>query len=162
MQTSALALEKLYHEYNGLLYGFSYSILRSHALAEEVVQETFLRAIRALDLSREAASVKSWLFTTARNLSIDVLRREGHSVGEEPLFFVPSQDEERMEQQAFLNELFRSLDEADCELLMLSAAGFRQREIAEKLGMPLGTVSWRFSELRKKLRHYASEKEKTK
>ncbi len=152
---TACGIEALYRKYNGALYGFAYSIVRSHALAEDVVQDTFVRAISAMDEGRAEASLKSWLFVTARNLSVDCLRKESHSVGEEPLFLIPSGEEGAMEERSFLNEAMALLEPEEQQLWMLSAAGFRQREIAKRFDIPLGTVSWRFSEIKKKLRALA-------
>ncbi|MBR3692506.1 MAG: RNA polymerase sigma factor [Clostridia bacterium] len=147
----AEAFDAIYREYNGLLYGFAYTILHSRALAEDVVQDAFVRALSSLDLTREKGAVRAWLFTTVRNLSIDCLRRESRSAGEEPLFVIASSEGERMEQMVFLNELMAALEETEQRMLMLSASGFRQREIAGMLNLPLGTVSWRMHRLHKKI-----------
>lgn len=145
------AFEALYREYNGLLYGFAYSILHSRACAEDVVQDAFVRALSSLDLSRGRASVRAWLFTTVHNLSIDQLRRDDRMAGEDSLFFITSAEGERMEQMVFLNELMAALEQTEQRLLMLSVSGFRHREIARILDMPMGTVSWHMHRLRKKV-----------
>ena len=147
--------EEIYKKYNGLLYGYAYTMLHSHALAEEAVQETFVRALSSLDPDRGDRSVKTWLFVTVRNHCIDVLRKESRNVGEDPLLFIPDQEDRKMEQQSFLNELINTLSPEQQQLLMLSTAGFRQREIAKRLDLPLGTVSWRMGELKKKLRAFS-------
>ena len=151
------AFESVYREYNGLLYGFAHSILHSRALAEDVVQDAFVRAISSLDLSRDRASVRSWLYATVHNLAVDYLRREGRSAGEEPLFYTASAEGERLEQMTLLNEVMSALSGPETRILMLTTAGFRQREIAKMLDLPLGTVSWRIHNIRRKISALRSE-----
>ncbi|MFI8932348.1 sigma-70 family RNA polymerase sigma factor [Streptomyces sp. NPDC053474] len=65
-----------YTEYGGELLGFAHSALGDHQLAEEVVQEVFLRAWRAsssFDSSR--GSMRTWLYAIARNAVVDARRR---------------------------------------------------------------------------------------
>lgn len=150
-ERQADAFESVYREYNGLLYGFAYSILHSRAMAEDVVQDVFVRAISSLDLGRERTAVRSWFFTAVHNLAVDYLRREGRNAGEEPLFYTASAEGERLEQLVLLNEVLSALAPEEERILMLTTAGFRQREIAKMLDLPLGTVSWRIHNIRRKI-----------
>jgi RNA polymerase sigma-70 factor (ECF subfamily) len=56
-------------------FGFALSLARNHADAEDLVQETFLRAQRSFDSFTPGTSVKAWLFTILRRLHIDRHRR---------------------------------------------------------------------------------------
>ena len=149
--TTQAALEALYRKYNGPLYGYAYAILRSRAAAEDAVQVAFLRALTALDLSRDSAQIRSWLYVTVRNLCMDALRRDARNAGEEPLFDLAAPGDASGE-RALLNQCLDALDDTERQLWMLSLAGFRQREIAELAGIPMGTVSWRMAQIRRKLR----------
>ncbi|GIW14209.1 MAG: DNA-directed RNA polymerase sigma-70 factor [Tepidiforma sp.] len=80
------ALARLYDRYSRPCYGFALRMLGSESDAEEVVQETFLRAWRSApsyDPSR--ASVSSWLLAITRNLCIDELRRRRRNVASAPI-----------------------------------------------------------------------------
>jgi RNA polymerase sigma-70 factor (ECF subfamily) len=57
------------------LYGYAMVLSRNNAEAEDLVQETCLRALRGLDGLRSGDSAKSWLFTILRNIWLNQLRR---------------------------------------------------------------------------------------
>jgi RNA polymerase sigma-70 factor (ECF subfamily) len=66
-------VQKAYDQYGGQLFGFVFNALQDRQLAEDVVQEVFIRAWRSFDPSR--GSVRTWLFSIARNAIADVLRQ---------------------------------------------------------------------------------------
>src|SRR4051794_18807041 len=71
------ALAALYSRYADVVYGLSVRIVRQPEVAEEVVQETFMRVWRgAAGFQGNAGGLRSWLFRIARNLSLDQLRRQ--------------------------------------------------------------------------------------
>lgn len=122
--------------------------------AEELVQETMLlvwKKASSFDVSR--ASVSTWIFTIARNLRIDRLRRENRlHVQSEP--FDPSdQPDEPLTGEAIVMSSQRAervraalamLSAEQAEVVRLSFYGDRaQTEIASELGIPLGTVKSR-------------------
>ncbi|HEX8892017.1 MAG TPA: sigma-70 family RNA polymerase sigma factor, partial [Terriglobales bacterium] len=61
-------------EYLDGLYGYAMVLSRNSTDAEDLVQETCLRALRAIDGLRAEGSVKSWLFTILRNIWLNQLR----------------------------------------------------------------------------------------
>lgn len=72
---AAFDLAAAYDEHGPALFGFAVNALRDRTLAEDCVQETFLRAWRARQqFSPDRASLKTWLFVIERNVIIDVQR----------------------------------------------------------------------------------------
>jgi RNA polymerase sigma-70 factor, ECF subfamily len=68
--------EKLdFSEYLDGLYGYAMVLSRNSTEAEDLVQETCLRALRAIDGLRGGGSIKSWLFTILRNIWLNQVRR---------------------------------------------------------------------------------------
>lgn len=67
----ALILEK----FERPIFSFIFHFFQNHALCEDLTQETFLRAYRFIDTFRPREKLSSWLFSIARNLCIDELRR---------------------------------------------------------------------------------------
>lgn len=65
------AFDQLYQRYVPRLYDFGVRLLRDPGAAEDLVQSTFIRAYEHRDALRDAAKVKSWLFTIAHNLAMD-------------------------------------------------------------------------------------------
>src|ERR1700690_2531893 len=62
-------------EYLDGLYSYALVLSRNHAEAEDLVQETYLRAIQAMGRLRADSNIKSWLFTILRNVWLNQLRK---------------------------------------------------------------------------------------
>jgi RNA polymerase sigma-70 factor (ECF subfamily) len=69
-------LRELALEYLDGLYGYAMTLTRNKTEAEDLVQETYLRAVRAFDRLRPDSSVKSWLFTILRNIYLNQVRHQ--------------------------------------------------------------------------------------
>lgn len=82
------ALETLLGRHSDALYGYCSMLLRNREDAEDVCQESMTRAITRVDTLESEGSFRSWLFSIARNLSMDSFRRRRH--------IVPMPDDENM------------------------------------------------------------------
>jgi len=71
----ASATNEFGSEYVDGLYGYAMVLTRNHAEAEDLVQETYVRALGAAGRLRENSNVKGWLFTILRNLWFNELRK---------------------------------------------------------------------------------------
>lgn len=69
------SIESIYNDYFNDIYRFLLSLCHNHHTAEDLVQETFLRAYLHVDHGK-AGSIKSWLFTVAHNAFIDHYRKQ--------------------------------------------------------------------------------------
>ena len=67
-------LEQLYRIHTKAVYLYLYTLCHNHDLAEDLMQETFLRALCSLEIAR--SELLPWLLTVARNLYLDTWRRE--------------------------------------------------------------------------------------
>ncbi|MCX4724348.1 sigma-70 family RNA polymerase sigma factor [Streptomyces sp. NPDC090052] len=71
-------MQRAYELYGGELFGYVYNALRDRQLAEDVVQETFIRAWKSSGgFDPRRGSLRTWLFSIARNGAIDAMRRRG-------------------------------------------------------------------------------------
>ena len=86
-------MEAIYTACFHKLYRFALSLTRNTAEAEEIVQETFLQAIKHADKLPDDANVDAWLFRIARNVHISRLRKRQKEVGDAALDAVPSTDD---------------------------------------------------------------------
>ncbi len=162
-------LRELYRRYAGELFGFASSALGDREQAEEVVQDVFAQLWRHADeYDRGRASVRTWLYAIARNRIVDAHRRAAARP-------------KRAEQEHSLDnaaEIDAALDHAmlrwqiTAALARLSPAhrevirlahygGLTMREIAERTGIPLGTVKSRTSYALRSLRLILDEMEVT-
>lgn len=142
------AVRDAYAAHAGELYGFALRCLGDRALAEEAVQETFLRAWRAAGrFDSSVGSLRTWLFAIARNVIIDSSRsraaRHGQARTAPPL----EPDHEPLEQALLawqVEEALRRIGESHRKILV--ETHFRARpyaEVATELGVPEGTVKSR-------------------
>ena len=148
------ALDVLYQRYRQELYSLAYSIVGDHQLAEDLIQETFVRVWRhAGSYSPQAGSVRGWLFAILRNYAIDYLRkqRQRSTPREVPLGEIECDDrlaledtwEEvwRREERVQIRRAMMRLSEKQRVVIELGYfQGYTHMEIAEKCGLPLGTV----------------------
>lgn len=163
------------------VFNFSYSLTRNRSAAEDLAQETFLRAIRGFSGFRIGSSCKAWLFKICRNLFIDQFRRRSkvpmQSLGDgpDPVVHDRSLDRISLEERGteagqsyhelFTDEVERELSELPEEfrqaLLLCDLEGLSYEEITQVMDTPLGTVRSRISRarsfLRDRLEGYARE-----
>ena len=139
-------LRELYRRYAGRIYGVGLQLLSNPGLAEELVQETFLRVWRNADRYDAArGSPASFIFTIARRLAIDLWRRPSSRPTEPEPPDAPTDDHvDRLILKLGVREALETLSEAHRQVLELSYRDqLKQAEIAERLGIPVGTVKTR-------------------
>ena len=142
-------LAELYRRYASRLYGFGLKLLGDAGLAEELVQECFVRLWRTAGrFDAGKASVGTYLFTIARSLAVDLRRRpSSRPFDPEPAQETASQDEDsvdRLMEGLAVRDALDSLSPAHQAVLRLAYEhGLTQNEIAVRLGIPLGTVKTR-------------------
>jgi len=164
------AMGELYDRYGRLAYSLIYRIVRDVGVAEDLVQETFLRVWnRAQGFDAERGALGPWLLAVARNRAIDYVRSAGGKMAkgaleleyaERPALFINfeadvlSQDQARRVRAALekLNENQRHVIE------LAYFEGLSQSEMAERMGQPLGTVKTWVRTALKNLREDLGEK----
>jgi len=151
---SPLELEiiALFDELRNRLLRYLLSIGLPVADGEEIVQEAFLALFQHLQLGRSRENLRGWLFRVARNQGLKRLTaNERHrdagdwSGTAADVLPDPSPDPEQQatsnQRSATLQAVLRALPPSDRECLRLRAEGLKYREIAEVLGISLGSVS---------------------
>ena len=141
------------------LYGTLLRLTKNRADAEELFQETFLRALRAGSRFDSSRRFKPWIFTIAVNLARDRARRAGHRATPElrAAEDLPEKTQQRTESQWVLRvDLARALDELPehhREVIELRYfEGMEEPEIAEAASIPRGTVKSRLHHAMRKMR----------
>lgn len=128
-------LKELYHKYHRELFLYIYSLCRNRELSEDIVQETFLKAI--FSLSDNHTNMRAWLYMVARNLYLNLAKKEKGRVEIEQLRDVSSRDCEvlqriiEQEKTRLLYEALQRLDRVKREILVMQYFGrLSQRDIA--------------------------------
>lgn len=165
------AFGELFDRNHRAVFRAAYAALGSEAEADDVTQEAFVAAYRRLSTFRGDASFKTWLLAIAWRKALD--RRKSltrwfrmtvtAAAAEDPIDpieRVPSNTrspEERLataDLERRLRRLVRALPRKLRDALLLAGSGEHSyEEIAQMLGVPVGTVKWRISEARRVLRH---------
>lgn len=156
------ALAEAYRRHGGAVYGLVRRVVRDDGIAEEVVQEVFLRLWTAPErFDPERGSLRSWLLAQAHGRSIDRLRSDGaRRLREERDALRTATAGYDVEREAMdlavadrVNEVMGSLPPAERQALELAYFdGYTYREVAQLLGTPEGTVKSRIRAGLKRLR----------
>ncbi|HSF24630.1 MAG TPA: sigma-70 family RNA polymerase sigma factor [Blastocatellia bacterium] len=154
-------------EHIDALYGFAMTLTRDPAEAQDLVQETYLRAVRAFGQLMPDSNLKSWLFAIMRNVWLNQLRHSRSG----PRFVELDADDETGREwfssvtndpyDAFINKLKREDVRAAIDALphryrevvvLRDLEGFSYQQIAIIVGCPAGTVMSRLGRARERLR----------
>lgn len=143
--------------YQGL-HRFAVSMCRSDATAQDLVQQTFLQWARKGNTLRDATKVKTWLYTTLYREWLSMARREKKhpEVEFEPDLHSSAPEEDEPAPRVDGATLQRALDQLDpnyrAPLVLFYLKELSYRDIAETLGIPIGTVMSRLSRAKDNLR----------
>ena len=160
-----VALSELYDRYSRTVFGVGLKILGDRSLAEELVQEVFLRVWRSsgtFDSSR--GSFSTWLYRVTRSVALDLYRKRARRirpVSDGAVRMATARDSSAGPQELVdeswlswrISRALETLDAPHREVIELAYfKGLTQREISEQTGVPLGTVKTRTASAYKSLR----------
>lgn len=158
------AFEYLVKENEGRVFGLLYSLTGNAEEARDLTQDTFIRIYRRLHLYDPQKSFRGWLFTIARNIYRDSVRRRKKTLSLEQLWedgpFTPQDPEADVERSAIEKErcglVWEALHRLNLEqreiLILKDISDMSYAEIAGILNVPEGTVASRVFYARQALR----------
>jgi RNA polymerase sigma-70 factor (ECF subfamily) len=157
------------------VFGYAMALTRNAAEAADLVQETYVRALKAKESLRPSSNVKSWLFTILRNIWLNRLRHarttpqivelEAHE-GIADVAIETSQDAHaryvsKMEQEKVRNAIQQLPEEFREIIILREYEELSYQEIAAMLDCPAGTVMSRLARARSRLRLLLSANEQS-
>ncbi|MDF2959982.1 MAG: subfamily polymerase sigma-24 subunit [Paenibacillus sp.] len=164
------ALKRLYDRYERPVYVFVNRMVRDVMMAEEVVQELFLRIWNAAErYDGNQGKLTNWMFTLARNIAIDLLRKKRirtprHLVEPEQLQFVAderSHTETEVESKWIGEQIKSALEGLNKDqkqvVEWIYYQGYTQQEVSDRHSIPLGTVKSRVRLALKQLQQRLSD-----
>lgn len=150
------ALSQLYHATSTGIYAYALSVLKNSHDAEDVLQECYLCVFSSAHTYHSMGKPLAWMMTITKNLCFQRLR-ERQKVAD-----VPEEDWEKYlegnegissEDRMVLKECMQLLNDDERKIVVLHAvAGFKHREIAKLLELPLSTVLSKYNRAIKKLK----------
>ncbi len=154
----------MFEEYYDRIYRYVVSLVHDPTEAEDLTQETFLRAFRQRDSLREPAALAAWLYRIATHVSLDRLRQRARRTPHESdadlaEVEVPDADSPSLQQELEQEEmsacvqqyLTRLPDSYRAVILLHDLHGLTGGQIAETLDLPLATVKMRLHRARRQL-----------
>jgi RNA polymerase sigma-70 factor (ECF subfamily) len=154
------AVRAIYQSHGRLVYAVAYKVLGDRGLAEEATQQTFLKAWRAAQSFDEARDLGPWLAAIARRVAIDLYRREAarstdplESVAPgNPALVAAPHSAEAIYDVWEVRQAVAQLPADEQEVVRLQHLdGFTHVQIAERLGVAVGTVKSRSFRAHKRL-----------
>ena len=151
------AFRELFSRYAAVAHALAFRLVRQAQVAEEIVQEAFLAVWRNPDrYDGERGSVRSWLMGTVHHRAVDAVRREqaqrrraeqaaglGPGIVEDPIDDVLAAIDLPRERKLVRSALGELPDEQREVIQRMYFDGLSQSQIAERTGLPLGTVKSR-------------------
>ena len=152
------ALANLYNETKSSVYAYALSILKNKALAEEVLQDTFVNIYENANLYNSNNKPLAWILTITKNNALMKLRKEKNNIDIDLFKETISNTKDNIDNKLFLSYLFEHVSDSEREIVLLHAiSGFHHREIATFLNLPLGTVLSKYKRTLNKLKSIAKE-----
>ena len=158
---STEALENLYNNVRSSVYGFALSLLKNTHDAEDILQDCFVAVYSSISSYKPNGKPMAWILTITRNLCYRKMRERKRN------YDIPQEDWEpylstnqniSAEDKLVLTQCMTLLDDEERQTVILHAvAGFKHREIAELMDMPLATIISKYNRSLKKLENALRE-----
>ncbi len=152
MEKAQQRFEKLVMALSSDMYRYAYFLCKNEDLAEDLVQETFLRAWRFLGSLREESKAKSWLFTTLRREFARQFERYQPRFDDVEPDLLPGERGSQMEVLVVRRAMLGLPLKYREPIVLQVIGGYSGEEIAEMLGVPRATVNTRLFRARQRLR----------
>ena len=157
-QGGVLQIEDLVRDHSAIMYRLAASIVHDHALAEDVVQESMMKAWQALETFRGDSSPRTWLLRITHNTAISILRKRRDEVtapADLPERVSHGSVEDSAVGQADAHEIWTALSRLDSIsrsiVVLREVDDLSYDEIAEVIGAPVATVRTRLFRARQQL-----------
>lgn len=155
------AFAAIVDRYKRQIYSITYSMTRNHADADDLSQDTFIKAYENLRKFKLGTNFRSWLCRIATNSCIDYLRRKKRSSEDgldDQAELLPDQNpgpQENLESSELMENITAAVDSLPKDqrtvVIMREMQGFGLKEIAKIMKCSESTVRWRLHYARKKL-----------
>lgn len=142
-----IAFEKLYNNYNKLVYGIAFSIIKNKHDTEDVVQIVFTK-LYALEKDKlPTKSEASWLYAVTKNEALSYIKNKRNNIDLENIYEIEDNNDEisKIIDKDSFNRIISNLNENAKEIISLKiVSNLSFEEISKMLNIPEGTVKWRY------------------
>ncbi len=176
VQGDKTGLKEIYEAYIGYIYRIIYEVLQNRENAEDVTSDFFIRLFDKADQFKPGSGHKGYLAAMARNMAIDFIRKHRREEltamlqdietgpeeeGSGKKYYkeaAESEVEKSVIQNMTIKEALETLKPSERQVVSLKVLGeMTFKEIAGTMGIPMGTVTWKYQNAMKKLRRCGYE-----
>ena len=152
------AFSEIYAEYSYLVFYVSLKIVRSNDIAKDITEDTFIKFYQSRYEIKNLNSVKTFLSTTAKNLSLNRLKEEERFVNYDD--DIQGKEEKRDDFQEYLTQFSSFLDESEIDLVVYHLLyGYSFKEIAILLETSINSITSKYKRTIDKVKkHYKGGK----
>lgn len=151
-----LAFEKLYMETSKGIYALIYPYFHNREDTEDALQEIFMRIKDKAHLYKKGTDARSWIFQLAKNYALNKLRdktRNTDFISEDDQTKISSDYQNKSLDKTMFILMQKVLTEEEYEIVIrYILMGYKHREIAHELNIPLGTVLYKYQNALQKIR----------
>lgn len=156
------AFDELYRLTERTLYAYTLSLVKNHEETLDLMQETYLKILSAAHLYKPMGKPLAWIFTIAKNLYLNRIRKykkefnmETTEIEDSLKFSYITDPEDKVVLEAALDILS---EEERSIVLLYAVTGLKHKEIAENIGLSLSTSLSKYHRALKKLRDHLTER----
>ena len=162
-QGKSSALANIYEETKKSVFSICYSLMYDYSLAEDMMQDTYIKVRDNIDKYKPNTNAKSWINVIARNICLNELKKRNREVSVD---FSKRPDNRGYDdikihdESGIISIVVRQLDENESRIVLMHTLGdISLKEIARLIEKPQGTVRWQYSNALKKLRKNLKKEE---
>ena len=141
------AFEELYTKYNKLVYSIAFSVLKNKEDSENIVQIVFEKVWKMNKEKLPNKNELNWLYTVSKNEAINYLKTIKHELDFDDVYYIENDNNEINEiiEKDRFNKIIAKLNKQEQEIVTLRIiSDFSFKEISKMLGIPIGTVQWKY------------------
>ena len=154
------AFDYVYDYTNRIVYFSILKIMKDKTYAEDILQDTFIRALSCLSQYKKDTNFIGWICILAKSLAINHLKKFSHEINVD--FDLETYDDNSRENELpyIFDIATKILSEDEYKIIMLChVLGYKRREVSLMLDIPIGTVTWKNNEALKKLKQYLEKED---
>ncbi|MDD3170772.1 MAG: RNA polymerase sigma factor [Bacilli bacterium] len=146
------AFDVIYYETQKTVYLSIYNIIKDRSLIEDIMQDTYLKAINSIEYYKKGTNFQAWISTIARNQAINVYNKRKKETLVDPVdnikFF-----ESPVEKNSLLEKALKVLDGLEKDIIVYHIVlNFKFQDIANILEIPLSTVFFMYKKALSKIK----------
>lgn len=152
------AFANLFESLKKGVFSFLYTYVQNYHTAEDLVQETFIKVKYKAYLYQKGTNVSAWILQIAKHTALDYLRKEKKNQTveiDENIIGKDSGVDHKLDLHKILNSCLK--DEERQIVLLHLVYGYKNKEIAKILDIPMGTILWKYNIALKKLKENLKE-----